>query len=102
LDPALSAPKTQVVGARRGYIELRDQARESTVAYSLMHDMDARALCADGFSRSVIEEAYATNETVLTASAIADPRFSAGESVRARSLEAVLCTPIWAGRLRSA
>jgi Nif-specific regulatory protein len=84
----------EVVGARRGYIELRDGEEIDVARFSLMQGMDAEQLSADGFSRSVIEEAYATGETVITASAVSDPRFSASKSVRARALEAVLCAPM--------
>lgn len=86
----------EVVGARRGYIELRARVQDESSAprYSLRHDLDPQQLTTDGFSRSVIEEAYATGETILTASAVNDPRFAASESVRARGLEAVLCTPL--------
>jgi Nif-specific regulatory protein len=84
----------EVVGARRGYIEIRAAANGDAARYSLMQGMNAEELSADGFSRSVVEEAYATGETVLTASALSDPRFSQSQSVRARSLEAVLCTPL--------
>jgi Nif-specific regulatory protein len=83
-----------VVGARRGYIEVRDAASIEHAHYSLMLGMDAEELSAQSFSRSVMDEAYETGETVITASALSDPRFSQSRSVRARSLEAVLCTPM--------
>lgn len=84
----------ELTGARRGYIELRESEDASAARFSLMQGMDAAELSAESFSRSVIEEAYATANTVITASAISDPRFSASKSVRARALEAVLCTPM--------
>jgi len=85
----------EVVGARRGYIELRDPARdEGPPAYALLHGMDEQALSADDFSRSVIARTFATGETVVTASARTDPRFSESGSVRMHALEAVLCAPM--------
>src|SRR5688572_12758301 len=71
-----------VAGARRGYIELRDGAGDHAATYSLTHGLDESDLSAASFSRSVVEEAYATGETVLTASALSDPRFSQSRSVR--------------------
>src|SRR6185312_11659305 len=45
-------------------------------------------------SRGIISEAMASGETVVTANAAEDPRFSEFESVRKHRLEAVLCVPI--------
>src|SRR5262249_2058409 len=56
--------------------------------------MEEEELMSDGFSRSVIAETLATGETVVTASALTDPRFRNRGSVRAQKLEAVLCSPI--------
>jgi Nif-specific regulatory protein len=84
-----------VVGARRGYIELRDPTdREGQPGFSLVHGMDSEASSIDAFSRSVIAETFATGETVATASAQLDPRFQDSGSVRAHRLEAVLCAPL--------
>jgi Nif-specific regulatory protein len=82
----------EVTGARRGYIELRDpKSPTDEPTYSL-----ERGLAEDNlrFSRSVIAEAKATGQTVVTASAQGDPRFAASMSVRMSRLEAVLCSPI--------
>src|SRR5262249_28211868 len=82
-------------GARRGCLELRDPSDDADQArFFIMRGMDEDDLASDGFSRSVIAEALATGETVLTASAMTDPRFFNQRSVRAQKLEAVLCAPI--------
>ena len=47
-------------------------------------------------SRGIIAEALATGQTIVTPSAVLDPRFSARESVRRSRIEAVLCAPIGA------
>ena len=84
-------------GALRGYIELRDDGADAE---------DARWWIAQGFSdagveetraaisRGVIAEALATGRTIVTASAIDDPRFKSRESVKSNRIEAVLCAPI--------
>jgi len=45
-------------------------------------------------SRGIIAEALATGQTIVTACAQSDPRFSSRESVRAGRIMAVLCVPI--------
>jgi Nif-specific regulatory protein len=82
-------------GARRGCLELRDPSDDGDASRLFMvRGMDEDELASDGFSRSVIAETLATGETVLTASAMTDPRFQNRRSVRAQRLEAVLCAPI--------
>jgi Nif-specific regulatory protein len=93
LDKALSL-FIDAAGARRGCLELRDPMdRAENATLFIKRGMDDDEL-SDGFSRSVISETLATGETVLTASALADPRFHNQRSVRAQRLEAVLCAPI--------
>jgi Nif-specific regulatory protein len=47
-------------------------------------------------SRGVMAEAIATGRTILSASALDDPRFDSRESVKKNRIEAVLCAPIGA------
>lgn len=85
----------ELAGARRGYIELRDSLSDDAApTFSLIRGLEDDTLLPGGLSRTVIAEALATGETVVTASAILDPRFQDHGSVRARRLEAVLCAPI--------
>lgn len=94
LEKALSL-FIEVAGAQRGYIELREPGDDrEQPTFSLFRGIDNEALSPGGFSRSVICETFATGETVVTTSAIADPRFQKRSSVRAQQLEAVLCAPI--------
>ncbi|MCW5892040.1 MAG: sigma-54-dependent Fis family transcriptional regulator [bacterium] len=79
--------------ARQGYLEIRDD--DDTVwwiAHGLQGDEveGVRAIV----SRGVIAEAIATGRTILTPSALLDPRFSDRESVKRGPIEAVLCAPI--------
>jgi len=83
-----------VAGARRGYIELRDIFDGEQPTFSLARGLEAESMSPDTFSRTIINEAFATGETVVTASAQLDPRFQDHRSVRAKRLEAVLCAPI--------
>jgi Nif-specific regulatory protein len=80
----------QLVGAARGSLELRDRAGDPSVLISRGLDPGDRIR---GFSRSVVAEAFATRQTIVTASALIDPRFSTSCSVRSHALEAVLCVP---------
>jgi Nif-specific regulatory protein len=45
-------------------------------------------------SRGIVAEAIATGQTIVTDSAIEDPRFSERASVRISKIQAVLCAPI--------
>lgn len=83
-----------VAGARRGCIELRGVEDAQTPQFRLVHEMNSDELAEGSFSQTVMAEALATGETVLTASAVTDPRFSQSRSVRAQRLEAVLCVPM--------
>jgi Nif-specific regulatory protein len=80
----------QLVGAARGSLELRDRSGDPSLLISRGFDAGDRIR---GFSRSVVAEAFATGQTIVTASAQIDPRFSTSCSVRSHALEAVLCVP---------
>jgi Nif-specific regulatory protein len=83
---------TTLSGARRGIVQLKDADEgESAETIAVASGIDERL--DHGFSQSVIAEAFATGETILT-SALVDPRFQDQGSVRANALDAVLCMPI--------
>jgi Nif-specific regulatory protein len=89
----------QITGARRGYVELTSDpdARGQPpfyVAYGCQ-DEDVAQIRAS-FSRGVIAEALATGRTIITVSALSDPRFQTSESVRRNRIEAVICAPVGA------
>jgi Nif-specific regulatory protein len=100
IEPFLEEALALVValaGARRGYVELRDESAEPDAApFSIARgcsDDDVADIRA-AFSQSVIAEAIATRQTIVAASAFDDQRFRNKPSVKAKRIEAVLCAPI--------
>jgi Nif-specific regulatory protein len=85
--------------ARQGYLELYDDADVAGaprcwIAHGFSEkEIDSVRLA---ISRGIIAEALATGETVVTPSAVLDPRFNARDSVRRGQIEAVLCATIGA------
>jgi Nif-specific regulatory protein len=94
----------EVTGAGRGYLELQDDPRGAATAGGESPLFWIARGCSDddiaairrSFSRGVIAEAIAGGRTIVTASALTDPRFRDRGSVRKNRIEAVLCTPIGA------
>ncbi|WP_437672318.1 sigma 54-interacting transcriptional regulator [Sorangium sp. So ce131] len=86
----------ELAGAKRGYIELRGEREEGPPRFWMAHgcyDDDVEEI-RQAFSRGVIAEAIATGQTIVTESAIRDPRFLKRGSIRRNGTEAVLCAPI--------
>jgi Nif-specific regulatory protein len=86
----------RVVGAQRGFIEVRQPGVECVWSRSTAlatHELDA---VRHTLSQGIIAEALASGETVRTASAMADPRFSSRASVQQNQIEAAVCAPIGA------
>jgi transcriptional regulator with GAF, ATPase, and Fis domain len=86
----------EVTGARRGYLELQGGGCRAAPTFWMARgcsDEDV-ALIRSSLSSAVIAEAIAGGRTILTASALTDPRFAGRGSVRANRIEAVLCAPI--------
>ena len=86
-----------VTGARLGYLEVQaDTLGCDGPRWSAAHGMteeeiaDARAV----MSRGIIAEALVTGQTIVTPSALLDPRFLERASVQLANIEAVLCAPI--------
>jgi Nif-specific regulatory protein len=100
LDEAL-ALIVELAGAQRGYLEILDDRGPSHVTpLSIARgcsDVEVAEIRA-AFSGGVIAEALATGKTIVTASALDDPRFRDRVSVRRNKIEAVLCAPIGASR----
>jgi Nif-specific regulatory protein len=99
LEEAL-ALVVEIAGARRGYIALgRDGHSVASPRWWIARGFsqeDVEEEVRDSLSRGVIAEAFATGNTIATASALDDPRFNKRGSVRRNRIEAVLCTPIGA------
>ncbi len=85
----------ELTSARRIYVELRDDD-SPPVTWWAAEGFDAAQLEAirGTISRGIIAESIATGRTVLTASALDDPRFRDLASVKAQEIESVLCVPI--------
>src|SRR5512140_1015134 len=84
-------------GARQGYIELHDNDTTSaTPQWWIAHGFSAEEIegVRSAISGGIVAEALATAQTIVTPSALCDPRFSTHDSVRLGKIEAVLCAPI--------
>lgn len=87
----------EAVEARQGYLELHDEGTDSEGWWIAHGFTDAEVATVRGsISRGIIAEALATGQTIVTPSAVLDPRFGVRESVRRGRIEAVLCAPIGA------
>ncbi len=96
LEEAL-ALVVRVTGARRGYLELHDERdTEAGPRWSIAHGYTEQEIAGvrSTISRGIIAAALASGETIVTASALLDPRFGQRESVRAAKIDAVLCAPM--------
>lgn len=87
----------RLTNARQGYLELyEDDGGDQGERWSMAYDMSDEevAKVRTMVSRGIIAEAIAGGQTVVTPSALLDPRFSERESVRLGRIEAVLCAPV--------
>lgn len=101
VEPFLQEALALVVdmaGATRGYIALGNESESGGKS----HFEAARGFSADdieqevrkALSEGVIAEAIATGQTIVTQSAMTDPRFQKRKSVRRNRIEAIVCAPI--------
>lgn len=100
IDPFLQdalALILDITGAARGYVEIQPdpdaRAEPRFWAASGCYDADIDEI-RTAISRGVIAEALATGRTVVTESALQDPRFARRGSVQRNRIEAVVCAPI--------
>src|SRR5262245_15789941 len=87
----------ELTGSAQGYLELRDpESGADGAAWSLAHGLSEAELAGvqQATSRGIIGAALSGGETVMTTSALDDPRFQEFSSVRMGKLEAILCAPI--------
>jgi Nif-specific regulatory protein len=100
LDPLLRdalALIVELVGARQGYLELHaDDEQGGEPRWWIAHGFSPEAIegVRKAISRGIIALAVATGRTIVTSSALTDPRFSMNQSVLRARIEAVLCAPI--------
>lgn len=89
----------ETIGARQGYLELTDERTgPGEPRWWIAHGLsESESLgVRDAISRGIIAETIATGQTIVTLSALLDPRFSGRDSVRRARIEAVLCAPVGA------
>jgi Nif-specific regulatory protein len=84
-----------VTGARRAYLEV-DGGDRAGAPFWRSHSLTSEDIEAvrESISRGIIAEAVASGRTVITASALTDPRFRDRGSVQQQEIESVLCAPI--------
>ena len=89
----------RLTDAARGYVEiLADPDAAGEPRFWVAHgcyDEDVREIRA-ALSRGVVAEALATGRTIVTESALRDPRFFRRGSVQRNRIEAVVCAPVGA------
>ncbi|MDC0711426.1 sigma 54-interacting transcriptional regulator [Stigmatella sp. ncwal1] len=87
----------RITSAQQGYLEILDNRGEGRTPRWWMaqgcYDNDVEAIRA-AVSRGVLGAAIASGQTIVTASALEDPRFSSRRSVQRNKTGAVLCAPI--------
>ncbi len=85
----------ELADAEKGYLELHDETADQPRWWIAVGCSDAKIEgIRDAISRGIIAQAVASGRTVVTASAVTDPRFAAYESVQVNQIEAVLCSPV--------
>jgi Nif-specific regulatory protein len=100
LEPLLQealALIVEVTRARLGYLELCDDdggIGEARWSISSGCSNEEVAEIRSRVSRGIVAEALAAGRTVMTPSALLDPRFQGRPSVRSAHIEAVVCAPI--------
>ncbi|MEO6029072.1 MAG: sigma-54-dependent Fis family transcriptional regulator [Candidatus Binatia bacterium] len=85
------------IDVSRGYLELIEESDDPAhPRWSMAHNLSSAEIegVRREISRGIIGETIARSETITTASALDDPRFSGLESVKRARIEAVLCAPI--------
>jgi DNA-binding NtrC family response regulator len=90
----------EVTSARRGYLALHPGDDEDAPRWWFARgfsDEDLKGV-REAISRGIIAKAIATGETIVSGSALEDPRFQEHESVQAHKIQAVLCAPIGGAR----
>ena len=88
----------ECTGAERGYLELRNPDDDADAAPRWwmaegLSELEVEVVCSQ-ISTGIVAHALATGETLETASALTDARFSDRDSVRDNRIRAVLCAPI--------
>jgi Nif-specific regulatory protein len=86
-----------VTGAHQGYLELHGEQDEGAdTRWSIAHGFSDEEIAGvrSVISRGIIAETVAQGRTIMTPSALLDPRFKSLESVQIGHIQAVLCAPV--------
>jgi Nif-specific regulatory protein len=87
----------ETTSAHQGYLELHDESDSANpTRWSMAHGFTGEEVekVRVAISRGIIAEALATGQTIMTPSALLDPRFRHRGSVQIGNIQEVLCTPI--------
>jgi len=84
-----------LTGAERGYVVLRDEDT-GKMQYRIARNLDRETIDEGSFivSRTIVSQVAQTGEPVLTTNALADPAYSASESIVIHGLRSILCVPL--------
>ncbi len=86
----------ELTGARQGYLELTGEGAGKDCHWWVGRGYSPEELdvIRGTISRGIVAQALLAGQTIVTPSAMLDPRFSDFESVRLGHIQAVLCAPI--------
>lgn len=96
-EPFLEESLALVVDAmqvKQGYLEIGDTDGEQLWSHQVGFSSEEVEHVRSQISRGIIAQAMATGQTIETADAALDSRFSARESVQRARIEAVICSPM--------
>jgi len=91
----------EVAEAKQGYLELYEEG-QGEPRWWLAHGFSSEQIAdvRSKLSSGIIARAVGTGETLVTPSAMLDPRFSEFDSVQLGKIEAVLCAPVGSDPVR--
>jgi adenylate cyclase len=84
----------RLTGAERGFMMLTNDKGE--LEFRIARNVDSETLDSSSFqvSRTILTQVAESGEPVVTTNALADPRFSAQESVVGYNLRSIVCVPL--------
>jgi Nif-specific regulatory protein len=85
----------KTVNAQRGFILISDPDNPAELSVRVAHNLESSALATiDRFSRSVVNEALQSGNTVISYDVPEDARFSSAHSVAEQKIIAAACLPL--------